>query len=47
MLLKEVKDCKGDITWRCHKVHHVKNEGKNNTVKDMKVSRENRWILDA
>ena len=48
MLLKEVKDCKDNMTWRCHKVHHVKNEGKNYTVKDVKVSiRENSWILDA
>ena len=48
MLLKEVKDCKDNMTWRCHKVHHVKNEGKNYTVKDVKVSiRENSWILDV
>ena len=33
MLLKEVKDHKDNMTWRCHKVHHVKNEGKNYTVK--------------
>ena len=48
MLLKEVKDRKDNMTWRCHKVHHVKNEGKNYTVKNVKVSiRENSWILDA
>ena len=48
MLLKEVKDHKDNMTWRCCKVHHVKNEGKNYTVKDVKVSiRENSWILDA
>ena len=48
MLLKEVKDRKDNMTWRCHKVHNVKNEGKNYTVKDVKVSiRENSWILDA
>ena len=34
LLLKEVKDHKDNKTWRCHKVHHVKNEGKNYTVKD-------------
>ena len=48
MVLKAVKDWKDNMTWRCHKVHHVKNQEKKYTVKDVKVSiRENSWIYDA
>ena len=48
MVLKEVKDQKDNMTWRCCKVHHVENKKKKYTVKDVKVSiRENSWIFDA
>ena len=48
MLLKEVKDHKDNLTWRCRKVHPVKSEENKYTVKDVKVSlRQNSWIFDV
>ena len=48
MVLKEVKDCKDNMTWRCQKVHKVEDDTKKYTVKDVKVSiRQDSWIFDA
>ena len=48
MILKEVKDRKDGITWRCRKTHSVHVDNKQYKVKDVKVSiRENTWISDS
>ena len=48
MALKEVKDRKDNITWRCRKVHKVFVNGRKLAKKDVKVSvRENSWLQNC
>lgn len=48
MSIKDVKDRKDRLSWRCRKSHKVLKNKTLYTVKDVKVSiRENSWIKDA
>lgn len=48
MSLKEVKDRKDNITWRCRKVHKVQSKGRAYTLKDVKVTvRDDTWLQNC
>ena len=48
MLLKETKDSKDLLMWRCWRVHTVTKSKMTYKVKDVKVSiRHNSWLVDA
>ena len=48
MVLKNVKDCKDGITWRCRKTHKISMVNGNYKIKDVKVSIcHNTWLQDS
>ena len=48
MVLKETKDSKDLLQWRCRKTHKVSKHNMVYTVKDVKVSiRQNSWLVDC